>query len=307
MQTLRDRSLSYLFVLSIATLTIFLGYSWSRLVSPAAAATTFIVFNTNDGGAGSLRQAINNANASPGVDTIKFNLPAGGGSTLTPGSPLPTITDPVIIDGYSQIGTSPNTQADGINAALVIEIDGTNVGVVDPCLTITAGGTTVRGLVINRCRFGMRLDGAGGNTIQGNFSVPIRQARSDSLISSAFPVTLTPAQFVDGLIANTGVAFTDAERTVLINLFFGAPTSADQAARARALRLVAENPTFAAAEFNRTFVTMEYFGYLRRDPDASGFNFWLNKLNSFNGNFVEAEMVKSFIISSEYRQRFGAN
>jgi hypothetical protein len=52
---------------------------------------------------------------------------------------------------------------------------------------------------------------------------------------------------------------------------------------------------------------MEYFGYLRRDPDASGFNFWLNKLNSFNGNFVDAEMVKSFISSSEYRQRFGAN
>jgi hypothetical protein len=123
----------------------------------------------------------------------------------------------------------------------------------------------------------------------------------------AFPATLTPAQFVDGIIANTGVAFTTTERDVLISYFFGAPTSADQTSRARVLRQVTENTTFAAAEFNRTFVAMEYFGYLRRDPDASGFNFWLNKLNSFNGNFVQADMVKSFITSSEYRQRFGAN
>jgi hypothetical protein len=63
----------------------------------------------------------------------------------------------------------------------------------------------------------------------------------------------------------------------------------------------------ATVEFNRTFVMMEYFGYLRRDPDASGFNFWLNRLNSFNGNFVNADMVKAFITSAEYRQRFGAN
>jgi hypothetical protein len=50
---------------------------------------------------------------------------------------------------------------------------------------------------------------------------------------------------------------------------------------------------------------MEYGGYLRRDPDVSGFNFWLKKLKEFNGNFVNAEMVKAFIGSGEYRQRFG--
>jgi hypothetical protein len=61
----------------------------------------------------------------------------------------------------------------------------------------------------------------------------------------------------------------------------------------------------ASNEFNRAFVTMQYFGYLRRDPDTSGFNFWLNKLNAFNGNFVNAEMVKAFLNASEYRQRFG--
>jgi hypothetical protein len=53
------------------------------------------------------------------------------------------------------------------------------------------------------------------------------------------------------------------------------------------------------------FVMMEYFGYLRRDPDESGYAFWLKKLNQFDGNFEQAEMVKAFIRSGEYRQRFG--
>jgi hypothetical protein len=92
---------------------------------------------------------------------------------------------------------------------------------------------------------------------------------------------------------------------------FTSTTPADAAARARALRLVAEDPMLAQQEFNRAFVLMQYFGYLQRDPntgpdtDFSGYNFWLNKLNQFNGNFVNAEMVKAFITSAEYRQRFG--
>jgi len=49
---------------------------------------------------------------------------------------------------------------------------------------------------------------------------------------------------------------------------------------------------------------MQYFGYLRRDPDESGYQFWLNKLNQFNGNFEQAEMVKAFIVSGEFRDRF---
>jgi hypothetical protein len=73
---------------------------------------------------------------------------------------------------------------------------------------------------------------------------------------------------------------------------------------------VAENVTLAQQEFNRAFVLMQYFGYLRRNPndapDANfdGYNFWLTKLNQFDGNFVNAEMVKAFITSAEYRRRF---
>ncbi|MET0625859.1 MAG: TIGR03118 family protein [Pyrinomonadaceae bacterium] len=75
--------------------------------------------------------------------------------------------------------------------------------------------------------------------------------------------------------------------------------------RAQVLRAVAEAEEIQSREFNRAFVAMQYFGYLRRDPDTAGFNFWLNKLNAFNGNFQNAEMVKAFINSAEYRQRFG--
>ena len=77
--------------------------------------------------------------------------------------------------------------------------------------------------------------------------------------------------------------------------------------RASVLRKVAESEELKAREFNAAFVLMEYFGYLRRDPDTGGFNFWLNKLNSFNGDFVQAQMVQAFITSLEYRQRFGPN
>jgi hypothetical protein len=56
---------------------------------------------------------------------------------------------------------------------------------------------------------------------------------------------------------------------------------------------------------------MQYFGYLRRNPndapdaDDTGYEFWLNKLNQFNGNYKNAEMVRAFIMALEYRKRFG--
>jgi len=112
--------------------------------------------------------------------------------------------------------------------------------------------------------------------------------------------SLLNGQYVDALIANTGVSFTQPERDALVNGLNG-----NTETRATVLRKVTEKPSFRQAETNRMFVLMEYFGYLRRDPDTAGFNFWLNKLNQFNGNFVNADMVKAFITSGEYRGRFG--
>jgi hypothetical protein len=85
----------------------------------------------------------------------------------------------------------------------------------------------------------------------------------------------------------------------------------DLAGRAAALRVVADSNSVRQKQLNSAFVLMEYFGYLRRNPtdapdtDNSGYSFWLGKLNDFNGNYIEAEMVKAFITSIEYRQRFG--
>ena len=128
--------------------------------------------------------------------------------------------------------------------------------------------------------------------------------------TSDFPTSMTPAQFVDKLFANAGVTPSATDRNAAINEFGGATNTTDNAARARALRRAAENSTLNIQEFNRAFVLMQFFGYLRRDPnsgpdtDYSGYDFWLTKLNAFNGNFVSAEMVKAFITSVEYRQRF---
>jgi Tol biopolymer transport system component len=123
--------------------------------------------------------------------------------------------------------------------------------------------------------------------------------------TQAFPDTLTAAQFVDALNANTGHALTPAQRDELVaGLTSGAGT------RAGALRKVAENKAFVKQELNRAFVLMQYFGYLRRNPDdppdknLDGYNFWLKKLDDFDGDFVKAEMVRSFLVSNEYRGRF---
>jgi WD40 repeat protein len=134
-----------------------------------------------------------------------------------------------------------------------------------------------------------------------------------SRFTSAFPTSLTPTQLVDALFANAGVTPSASDRIAAINEFGSATTTADMAARARALRRIAENSTFAQQHFNRAFVLMQYFGYLRRNPndppeltlDFQGYNFWLTKLNQFNGSFQNAEMVKAFLVSTEYRQRFG--
>jgi hypothetical protein len=125
-----------------------------------------------------------------------------------------------------------------------------------------------------------------------------------------FPSNMTAAPFVDALFANAGVTPTATERNNAITAF----GSGNTAGRAAAVRQVAENPTLTANEKNRAFVLMQYFGYLRRNPDDApelnrnfdGFNFWLGKLNEFKGDFIAAEMVKAFLSSSEYRSRFGS-
>jgi hypothetical protein len=126
---------------------------------------------------------------------------------------------------------------------------------------------------------------------------------------AAYPNTMTAHDYVTKLDTNAGHVLSADEITHLEGILGSTP--ADVNKRAQVLREVAEDSDLRAAEFRRAFVLMQYFGYLRRDPndspdhDFSGYQFWLDKLNSFGGNFVDAEMVKSFLVSGEYRQRFG--
>ncbi|HMG76199.1 MAG TPA: DUF4214 domain-containing protein [Pyrinomonadaceae bacterium] len=128
-----------------------------------------------------------------------------------------------------------------------------------------------------------------------------------SRFATAFPPGTSAGQYVDTLNTNAGGVLTPTERDQLVSDLIAETKTAGQV-----LRVVAEDQDLVNSEFNKAFVLMEYFGYLRRNPndppeqtlDFQGYNFWLGKLNQFNGNFVNAEMVKAFLTSSEYRGRF---
>jgi CubicO group peptidase (beta-lactamase class C family) len=122
---------------------------------------------------------------------------------------------------------------------------------------------------------------------------------------TALPANMSPAEFVDRLNTNTDGALSRSERDQLVG-----DLTAGAKSRAQVVRAVAEDADLNTAEFNRAFVLMQYFGYLRRNPndaqesDYTGYDFWLTKLNQFKGNFLNADMVKAFLDSDEYQARF---
>lgn len=124
-------------------------------------AQTFTVTQSGDDGPGSLRQAILDSNAALSDDTIAFDLEGEGPHTIAPASALPEITDPVTVDGTTQAGYSGDP---------LIDVDGSSAGFSSSGLRITAGYTTVRGLIIRNFRqHGIELTVGGNNVIQGNF------------------------------------------------------------------------------------------------------------------------------------------
>jgi CSLREA domain-containing protein len=187
--------------LALAFLVAALVASLMLAAGPAQASTTFTVNSTADHsdqnldigacdtgytvkGAGgeqvpecTLRAAIEQANYTPGTDTMNFNIPDGGVQTIAPESALSTITQPVTINGYSQPGAHPNTRAVGSDADLKIELSGASAPPGADGLRITAANSTVRGLVINRwgapgsIENAIRISGSGatGNRVAGNY------------------------------------------------------------------------------------------------------------------------------------------
>jgi titin len=125
------------------------------------APATFTVGNTNDSGPGSLRQAILDSNATPGLDTIAFNVPGAGAHTISPLTPLPFVTDPLILDGTTQPGYA---------GAPLIQLSGAQAGAGADGLVVTAGGTLVRGLAVGGFSgIGILLATNGGDVVANNF------------------------------------------------------------------------------------------------------------------------------------------
>lgn len=118
-----------------------------------------------------------------------------------------------------------------------------------------------------------------------------------------YPLSKNAAQFVDTLLATSDVDLS-AQQATLIGMFDGT-----NAGRAAIVRLVADSPAFSQGKYNEAFVLMQYFGYLKRDPDQGGYAFWLNVLNSSRPNAPSGyrAMVCAFLNSTEYQLRSGMN
>ena len=129
---------------------------------------------------------------------------------------------------------------------------------------------------------------------------------------------LSNQAYVDALFVKTGANPSASERAALVNGLNAGPATETRASVLQkivdGIFVISEGnqrfdttygQAFYNSELNRAFVLLEYFGYMKRDPDDAGYAFWLGKLNQFGGNFVNAEMVLAFISSPEYRARFG--
>jgi uncharacterized protein (TIGR03118 family) len=143
---------------------------------------------------------------------------------------------------------------------------------------------------------GHSLIGFGSNADKTSFASAFL-LRPD--FQARYPATLTNAQYVDNLLANTTIADTPFRDSLVNGL------NANTESRVSVLQKIAEHPTVKTVEFNPAFVSAEYFGYLRRDPDTSGFNFWLNILSESNPPQFRG-MVCSFLSSTEYQARFSS-
>ena len=212
-----------------------------------------------------------------------------------------------------------------VSAAFFLSIEFQNTGYLVERMykvaygDMTEGSTSLVVPIIRRDEFmqdtplisaGLVVGQDGWQTLLENNKVAFTQAFVQRSRFTNVYGALTPTEFVNKLDTNAGGVLTDAEKTSLVNELTANNTVAG---RASVLRKVAENAELDRREKSRAFVLMEYFGYLRRNPNDApeaglnyaGWKFWLDKLNQFNGNYVAAEMVKAFITSDEYRNRFG--
>ena len=179
---------------------------------------TFFVTNTNDSGAGSLRQAILDANTHPasGPSAVRFNIPGAGVHTVAPVAPLPAIYESMVVDGYTQTAASPNTLSNGFDGILLIRLHGTNAGVGAPGLVLHADNSTVRGLVIVGFQgSGIQLSGVRSNGVQGNLIGLDLDGSAPGNGISADDISLYPGLLVINSAGNTIGGSTPAARNII--------------------------------------------------------------------------------------------
>ena len=210
-------------------------------MAAATHAATFVVTNANDAGLGSLRDAIEKANAAPGADNIAFTIPGAGPHTIALKSALPRITSPLHIDGYSQPGARQNSAANGNDAVLQIVLNGDAVVAGGSGgLDIAAAECSVKGLVIQDfLGFGIRLSAPGGSQVSGSFigtdaagrkrrsngtGIEVAEGSNDNLIGGAEP------QFRNVISGNRvhGVRVVRAARTKIEGNFIGTAKAGDE-------------------------------------------------------------------------------
>jgi CSLREA domain-containing protein len=176
-----------------------------NLDRPIVPSAVYLVTNTNDSGAGSLRQAILDANASAGADQIQFSIAPNDGTvkTISLSSPLPIITDTVAIDGYTQPQATPNTLATGNNAVVLIAFNSGGNG-----LSFNAGasGSMVRGLSVSASSVAINLDSTTNVLVEGN-RIGVNAAGTTGVNFSA---------------NNTGVAISEGSTAASGNVIGGA-------------------------------------------------------------------------------------
>ena len=148
---------------------IAMAFALILAAASAAFANTYTVTTTADSGAGSLRQAVLDANANSGPDTIAFNIAGGGVQTITLASALAPLTSPVTIDGNTQSGASPNTQPFGQGLNTVLRIQLTGGAGVGTCFTVQTDDTTIKGLIVNGCTTSVSIQSGSNNRVEGNF------------------------------------------------------------------------------------------------------------------------------------------
>ncbi len=180
--------------------------NWDALLN------TFVVTNTADSGAGSLRQAILDANSLAGLDTISFSITGSGLHTITLTMALPTITDAVVIDGYSQTGSQQNTLNVGSDAVLTIELDGNSLNTAGLTLGAGSSGSTIRGLSIVNFDGGANGNGilvlSNNNIIAGSY-VGLRADGITALGNSSDGIQ------INGAMGNTIGGSSAADRNVI--------------------------------------------------------------------------------------------